>query len=131
MTGQEAEAIINTRKNLDSSQKTSSAWLATSGVLEDFRKFGLLCDKITVEPCQFTVDVIGFADHVGTAKRIRVVVDLAPNMSVDFLQAMSNKSSQLQPKVLIKYYRDITPLRIGYPLTEEAERRLGIATGTE
>ncbi len=131
LTGQEVEAIINARKNLDSTQKASCAWLATSSVLEDYHKFSLLCDKITAEPCQFTINAIGFADHVGTAKRIQVVIDLAPDMLGDLLQMMSNKGSQFQPSVLVKYYRDITPLRIGYPLTEEAERRLGIATGTE
>jgi type II secretory pathway component PulK len=131
LTDQEVESIISTRKNLSSAQKASFAWLATGGALDDFRKFGLICNKITAKPCQFSINVIGFADHVGTTKRIQAVVDFAPNMSMDVFQAMSNMGSQLQPKVLTKYYRDITPLRIGYPLTEDAERRLGIATGTE
>ena len=112
LTAQEADSLVAMRKRLDSQQKMTTAWVPASGALSDPRKFALICNYITARSIQFSIDAIGFADHVGVAKRIQVVVEMQGHVAQ------------------IKYYRDITSLGIGYPLTDEAERRRGFAVGS-
>ena len=50
---------------------------------------------------QFMVDVIGFSDHVGTARRIQAVVE------------MRGQLAQL------RYYRDLSALGMGYPVWDD------------
>lgn len=109
----DADAIISTRERLDSTEKATTAWLMTQNVLSDPKKYATISSHITARSIQFTIDAIGFADHVGVAKRIQVVVEMQGHLAQ------------------IKYYRDLTSLRIGYPLDEEAERRRGFATSGE
>ena len=72
-------------------------WLVSAGVL-DPAKFAVTCNSMTARSIQFTVDVIGFADHVGAVQRVQAVVEMQGQLAQ------------------VRYYRDITGLGIGYPL---------------
>lgn len=111
LTEQEADSLVAMRKRLDAQQKATTAWVPASGALSDPKRFALICNYLTARSIQFTIDAIGFADHVGVAKRIQAVVEMQGHVA------------------RVKYYRDITSLGIGYPLTEEAERRRGFEVG--
>ena len=75
-------------------------WLVTAGVLTPDR-FAVTCNGMTARSIQFSVDVIGFADHVGAVDRIQAVVEMQGQLAQ------------------VKYYRDVTRLGIGYPLDGE------------
>lgn len=96
----DVDSIVSTRTQLDGESKMTTAWLVTSGAL-DPQTFALVCNKLTTRSIQFTIDVVGFADHVGTFKRIQAVVEMRGHLSQ------------------IKYYRDITSLGMGYPVRDD------------
>jgi len=85
--------------------------VVTTGVLSP-EKFAVLSNKLTARSIQFTADVIGFADHVGTFRRLQVVVEMRGHMAQ------------------IRYYRDISSLGIGYPVKDD-ERSEGLAFGLQ
>ncbi len=97
LTEEEALAIASRRGQLNAEEKKTPAWLVTAGVLPPER-FAVTCNHVTARSIQFTVDVIGFADHVGTVDRIQAVVEMQGQLAQ------------------IKYFRDVTRLGIGYPL---------------
>jgi hypothetical protein len=107
LTQQDAEAIVANREQLAGTDKMTTAWLVTSGALDPLT-FALVCNQITSRSIQYTIDAIGFADHVGAYKRIQTVVEMRGQLSQ------------------IKYYRDISSLGLGYPVQDD-QRRDGFA----
>ncbi len=97
LTDEEAQAIASRRSQIGGEGKTTTAWVVTSGAL-DPAKFAVTCNSMTARAVQFTADVIGFADHVGTVQRIQVVIEMQGQLAQ------------------IRYYRDVTGLGVGYPL---------------
>jgi type II secretory pathway component PulK len=108
LSEQQVDAIIARRQSGDGEDKLTPAWLVADGVL-DAETFALVSNMLTTRSLQFTIDAIGFADHVGTLHRIRAVVEMRGHLSQ------------------IKYYCDITSLGIGYPVrdNEMDDRRQG------
>jgi len=100
LTEQEAESIVSQRKQVHGDDKKTTAWLVTGGIL-DYEKFALVSNSLTSRSSQFTIDSIGFADHVGATCRLRVVIEMRGHLSQ------------------IKYYRDITSLGVGYPVKDD------------
>jgi len=100
LTEEEVQAIVGRRSQVGGEEKMTTAWLVSAGALEP-RKFSLISNQITARSIQFMVDVIGFADHVGTARRIQAVVE------------MRGQLAQL------RYYRDISSLGMGYPVWDD------------
>lgn len=100
LTEDEAQAIVGRRKQVSGEEKMTTAWLVSAGALEA-KKFALISNLITARSIQFSMDVIGFADHVGTACRLQAVVE------------MRGQLAQL------RYYRDITALGMGYPVWDD------------
>lgn len=107
MTREEADAIVARRNQVEGIEKRTPAWLVANGALQPER-FAVLCNQFTGRSIQFTADVIGFADHTGTARRIQAVVEMRGHMAQ------------------IKYYRDITGLGLGFPVKDD-ERSEGLA----
>jgi type II secretory pathway component PulK len=111
MTPEEAKAIVERRRSIAGPDKTTPAWLVSSGALEP-AKFAVLSNKLTARSIQFTADVIGFADHVGTFRRIQAIIEMRGHMAQ------------------VRYYRDISSLGIGFPVKDD-ERSEGFAFGNE
>jgi len=107
LTEEEIQAIITRRMQLSGEEKRTIAWLVTAGVLSP-EKFMLISNDITARTIQYAADVIGFADHTGTSRRIQAIIE----MQGHFAQ--------------IKYYRDISALGIGFPVWDD-QRSEGFA----
>lgn len=104
---EDVASIVGKRKSLEGPDKLTPAWLVTSGAITP-EKFALISNLVTTRSIQFTIDSIGFADHVGSVKRIQAVVEMRGQMAQ------------------FKYYRDITSLGIGYPVWDD-QRSEGFA----
>ncbi len=76
------------------------AWLVTSGALTP-EKFALASNLVTTRSIQFTVDAIGFADHVGAATRLQALIEIRGQLAQ------------------VKYYRDISSLGLGFPVWDD------------
>ncbi|MBI4581257.1 MAG: general secretion pathway protein GspK [Planctomycetes bacterium] len=107
ITDEEAKRIVEARKSLAGPDKMTTAWLVTSGALAP-EKYAVIANKITARSIQFTADVIGFADHVGTFRRLQAVIEMRGHMAQ------------------IRYYRDISSLGIGFPVKDD-ERTEGLS----
>jgi hypothetical protein len=97
--------IVGVRASLSDEQKRTPAWLCTAaGVpLEVLAQVvGARPDYgITTGAYQFSVESVGYADHVGACKRLQVVLEMIwPS----------------NPQVL--YFRDLTPLGTAYRIHE-------------
>ena len=107
LTEEDVASIVASRQQLDGEEKATLAWLVSYDVLEP-ETFALVCNQLTTRSIQFTIEVIGFADHVGAFKRIQALVEMRGQVAQ------------------IRYYRDITSLGIGYPVWDD-ERSEGFA----
>lgn len=104
LTEEQIQAIVSTRDSVSAEALATPAWLVTEGVL-DMATFQQIAPAITARGTQFTIESLGYADHVGTVTRLQVVVDM------------------LGPIPQTIYYRDITNLGGSFPIREEFERR--------
>ncbi|MHC4698261.1 MAG: type II secretion system minor pseudopilin [Planctomycetota bacterium] len=100
LTVEQIEGIVATRQMLDSDEKETTAWLVTEEVL-DLDTYEAIAPMITGRGQQFTIEVLGYADHIGMVTRIQVIVDMVGPIP--------------QPV----YYRDLTKLGGHYPIREE------------
>ncbi|MCP4245450.1 MAG: hypothetical protein GY778_00220 [bacterium] len=109
--GEEAGAIVQARGELTEEAAATTAWLVTQGVvsLETYQR---IAPYITVQGRQFTIESIGFADHVGATTRLQVIVEMRGTLGQ------------------VLYYRDLTKLGTVFPIREnEAEYGLGGSDG--
>jgi len=100
LTDGEVAEIVSTRRQLDSEAKKTTAWLVTQGVLTP-EKFARVAPQLTARSFHFTIEAIGYADHIGMFRRLQVVVEMRGQV----------------PQVL--YWRDLTSLGLGYPIRSE------------
>lgn len=100
LTDSDVEGIISRRAQLGSEDKMTPAWLVTSGALTP-EKFALASNLVTTRSIQFTVDAIGFADHVGAATRLQALIEIRGQLAQ------------------VKYYRDISSLGLGFPVWDD------------
>lgn len=91
----EIDAIASNRGGLSGDDKRTPAWLLTQGLVSE-RKFRKLLPKLTASSSTFSVDAVGFGDHVGVTKRIGAVIEMRG------------------PIGQVLYYRDLTPLGPAY-----------------
>ena len=105
LNDREVDEIVQARASMDPLTKATLAWPLMLGIIQPdrYEQYGWAERLLTTRSLQVTVESIGFADHVGTYKRIPAVVEV------------------LGPVANIRYYRDLTLLGIGYPVrpTEE------------
>ncbi len=100
LTEEQVLAIVQMRTGLDSNTLSTTAWLVTEGVM-DVATFEKLAPSITARGQQFTIESLGYADHIGMVTRLQVVVDM------------------VGPIAQTIYYRDLTYLGAHYPIREE------------
>ena len=104
---EEVQAIVSRRGQLDGEEKLTPGWLVTTGVVSP-EVFAVISNDLTTRSQQFTIESIGFADHVGAFRRLQAVVEMRGQLAQ------------------VKYLRDISTLGIGYPVHDD-ERSEGFA----
>jgi type II secretory pathway component PulK len=107
LTGEQVDAIVDMRSSLSSEKKESTAWLLTEGVV-DLDTFDKIAPFITARGQQFTIESLGYADHIGMVTRLQVVIDM------------------VGPIAQTVYYRDLTYLGGHFPIREEDLERLRV-----
>ena len=100
LTDEQINAIMATRETLGSDAKRTPAWLLKEEVL-DLDTFERIGPFITARGQQFSIEALGYADHIGMITRYQVVVDM------------------VGPIAQTIYYRDLTYLGGHYPIREE------------
>lgn len=100
LTDEQIKGILETRDSLSAEDQSTTAWLVTEKVL-DLETYVRIAPQITARGQQFTIDSLGFADHVGMVTRLQVVVDM------------------VGPIAQTIYYRDLTKLGAQFPIREE------------
>lgn len=92
--------IMDMRAALDATEKATTAWLLQHEVM-DLTAFERIAPMITARGQQFTIEALGYGDHIGMISRLQVVVDM------------------VGPIAHTIYYRDLTQLGGRYPIREE------------
>jgi len=107
LTEEKIKAIVDLRGALDSQTKATPAWLVTEQVV-DLETFDKIAPQITARGQQFTVESLGYADHIGMVVRLQVVLDM------------------MGPIAQTIYYRDLTHLGGQYPIRQEDEENIRV-----
>ena len=107
LSPEQIEAILEARERVPSEDKVTPAWLLIEEVL-DLDTFELIAPQITARGQQFTIEALGYGDHIGMVTRLQVVVDA------------------LGPIVQTIYYRDLTYLGGRFPIREEDLERIRV-----
>ncbi len=107
LTEEQIEAVLEVRETLDSEDKATTAWLLTEEVV-DLETFDQIAPSITARGEQFTIEALGYADHIGMVTRLQVVVDM------------------IGPIAQTIYYRDVSYLGGHYPIREGDLERLRV-----
>ncbi|MFQ5590263.1 MAG: general secretion pathway protein GspK [Phycisphaerae bacterium] len=100
LTADQIGNIVSARAGLRGEEKSTTAWLVTEDVL-DLDTYETIAPKITARGQQFTIEALGYADHIGTVSRIQVVVDMVGPI----------------PQPI--YYRDLSRLGGHFPIRAE------------
>jgi len=115
LDGERIQQLVAARRQLGDKEKISPGWLINEGImtpgeLARFTGPQLNALHIVTQSWQFTVESVGYGDHVGMVCRLQVVVEMQGQLP------------------LIKYYRDISRLGPGWPIRIEEESREITAT---
>ncbi|MHC4234785.1 MAG: hypothetical protein ACYSUQ_06690 [Planctomycetota bacterium] len=102
LSGEDITAIVQARRELSEETRATTAWLATMEVIS-FETYQQVAPFITVRGRQFTIESIGYADHVGAVSRLQVVVEMRGSLAQ------------------VLYYRDLTKLGAVFPIRENEE----------
>lgn len=97
--------ILEVRQTLDDESLATFAWLAVEEVV-DLETLERIAPAITARGQQFTIESLGYADHVGMVTRLQVMVDMAG------------------PIAQTIYYRDVSYLGGGFPIREQDLERV-------
>lgn len=100
MTDQAAAAIVAGRLELDAETLRTTAWPLTTETL-GAGTFRGIAPYITTKAYQFHVEVVGYADHLKTSRRLEWLIEM------------------VGPLAQIKYHRDLTRLGLAWPLDDE------------
>jgi hypothetical protein len=104
MTAEAAAAIADARQQLIAQGNVealrTTAWPLTTETI-DAATFGAIAPHITTKAYQFHVEVLGYADHVKTVRRLEWVIEM------------------IGPVGQIRYHRDLTRLGLAWPLDDE------------
>lgn len=100
LTAEQIRAMVELRDTLEAEIRATTAWLVTQEVL-DLPTFIKVAPHITARGQQFTIESLGYADHLGMITRLQVVVDMLGPIAQPIL------------------YRDLTALGSSFPIREE------------
>lgn len=107
LSGEQIGAILETRERVPPEDKETIAWLLTEEVV-DLDTFERIAGQLTARGQQFTIEALGYADHIGMVTRLQAVVDA------------------VGPIVQTVYYRDLTYLGGRFPIREEDLERIRV-----
>jgi DNA uptake protein ComE-like DNA-binding protein len=105
LTGEQVQSILAVRDTLDAETLYTPAWLVTEGVV-DVETFDKIAASLTTRSQQFTIESLGYGDHLGMVTRLQVVVDM------------------VGPIAQTIYYRDVSYLGGSYPIREEDKEQV-------
>lgn len=100
LTDEQVEAILEARERVPPEEKTTPAWLVTEEAI-DLETLDRIAPQITARGQRFTIEALGYADHVGMVTRLEVILDM------------------VGPIAQTLYYRDLSYLGGHYPIREE------------
>lgn len=100
LTDEQIRMIVEVRAGLNDVEKMTTAWLITQEVL-DPATYEAIAPRLTARGQQFTIEALGYADHIGMVSRLQVIVDM------------------VGPIAQTIYYRDLTQLGGHYPIRKE------------
>ena len=110
LSAEQIEAIVTTRSRLTDEARQTVAWPVTQQTLslETFKKLvgGQPGGFITVGSSRYSVEVIGYADHVGRFCRLQAVIEMRGRLGQ------------------IVYWRDLSELGIGYAVRADSEESI-------
>lgn len=104
----EVNSIIDARKELSATDRSSPAWLLADGVLDENR-FRQILDKVTTKSSMYRIESVGYGDNHGLVERIMVILQMRGPV----------------PQVI--YYRNLNELGPAY--TPQGDEERGLATG--
>lgn len=96
----QVDAILEARQHLTDEERLTTAWLVTNGVLDN-ETYDDVAPLITARGQQFTVESLGYADHIGMVTRLEVVLDM------------------VGPIPQTVHYRDMTRIGGHFPIRKE------------
>jgi hypothetical protein len=105
LNGEHIQSILEMRESLDAETLSTPSWLVTNGVV-DVETFDLIASYLTSRGQQFTIESLGYGDHMGMVTRLQVVVDM------------------VGPIAQTIYYRDLSYLGGSYPIREEDKEQV-------
>ncbi|MBN1344493.1 MAG: general secretion pathway protein GspK [Phycisphaerae bacterium] len=117
LTGEQIEQLVAARRGLSDEEKVSPGWLLNAGImtpeeLAEFTGAQLNRLRIVTQSWQFTVESVGYGDHVGMVSRLQAVIEMQGQVP------------------LIKYFRDLTKLGPAWPIRAiEEDREITATTG--
>ena len=102
---EQIQSILALRETLDAETLSTPAWLVTGGAV-DVETFDKIAVKLTSRSQQFSIESLGYGDHIGMVTRLQVVVDM------------------VGPIAQTMYYRDLSYLGGSYPIREEDKEQV-------
>ncbi len=100
MTAEAAAAMVAARRELDAKTLRTTAWPLTTGTISA-PVFRAIAPAITTKAYQYTVEVVGYADHSKQMRRMEWLIEM------------------IGPLAQIRYHRDLTGLGMAWPLDDE------------
>jgi DNA uptake protein ComE-like DNA-binding protein len=105
LNGEQIQSILALRETLDAETLSTPAWLVTAGAV-DVETFDKIATNLTSRGQQFSIESLGYGDHIGMVTRLQVVVDM------------------VGPIAQTIYYRDLSYLGGSYPIREEDKEQV-------
>lgn len=102
---EQIQSILALRETLDTDTLSTPAWLVTEGAV-DVETFDKIATTLTSRGQQFSIESLGYGDHIGMVTRLQVVVDM------------------VGPIAQTIYYRDLSYLGGSYPIREEDKEQV-------
>ena len=106
LSSDQIDAILAKRNALSAVTASTTAWLVSEGIILDAAAFEKIAPQITARGQQFTIESVGYADHIGMVTRLQVIVD----MNGPIAQTI--------------YYRDISGLGGAYPIRKQDKEKV-------
>jgi DNA uptake protein ComE-like DNA-binding protein len=107
LTREQIGAIVEMRGRVPPEDRATTAWLLTEGVV-DPETYVQIAPQITARGQQFTIESLGYADHLGMVTRLHVVVDM------------------VGPIAQTVYHRDLTYIGGHFPIREKDLERIRV-----
>ena len=75
LTDAEVNAMVEAREQVPLAERSSPAWVLTSGAIDENR-FRQILDSITTKGAMYRIESLGYADNLGVVERLMVVIQM-------------------------------------------------------